>query len=334
MAALNAITNNALLSIVEWGESALRAPVGGETAHVLLNVADVDEIVILAQTPQYTKVVASAAVAMTAAERMAVNAAAPVPALDERLLTGAIFGLHLTAFTDDTVTVSEGCARCIDDNLNLVSTGDLVADITASGAGGLDTGAVTDDTWYSVWLIGGIDDTTDVLLSLSETAPTMPGTYYAKRRIGWVCTDGTDDILPFTQLLNAGADRWMFWHVETNLMSSPGASDTFAVTPVSAATVVPPTAIRQDVFLMVHKGNAGETQAHVEVIPDGWNEVAGGVSWKCYVGSSLFADFRMSTNLTMPVSSTTQIIKYRRDPSGGNSVLLDILNVMGYQDAL
>lgn len=80
MAALNAITNDALLSIVEWGESALRAPGGGETAHVLPNVAGVDEAVIAAERPQFTKVVATAATAMTAGEKAAVEAAAAAAA--------------------------------------------------------------------------------------------------------------------------------------------------------------------------------------------------------------------------------------------------------------
>ncbi len=75
MAALNAITNDALLSIVEWGEDALRSPVSGETAWVLANVDDVDQIVIDTNGPAHTKVVVDVATEMTTPEKDAVDAA-------------------------------------------------------------------------------------------------------------------------------------------------------------------------------------------------------------------------------------------------------------------
>jgi hypothetical protein len=51
------------------------------------------------------------------------------------------------------------------------------------GLGGLDTGSIADG-WYHVFVIGKTDGTTDVLISLSPTAPTMPSGYTLKRRIG------------------------------------------------------------------------------------------------------------------------------------------------------
>ena len=78
MAVLNAITNDALLSIVEWGENVLRNPGAGETAWVLANVDDVDQIVIDANGPAHTKVVADVATEMTTPEKDAVDAAALV----------------------------------------------------------------------------------------------------------------------------------------------------------------------------------------------------------------------------------------------------------------
>lgn len=76
MAALNAITNDALLYIVVWGEGTLQSPEVGETAWVLANVAGVDQSVIDANGPPHTKVVASVATVMTAPEKDAVDAAA------------------------------------------------------------------------------------------------------------------------------------------------------------------------------------------------------------------------------------------------------------------
>lgn len=55
-----------------------------------------------------------------------------------------------------------------------------------TNAGGLDTGAIADGDYY-IWLIYRSDtDVTDVLFSLSATAPTMPTNYNYKRLIGWI----------------------------------------------------------------------------------------------------------------------------------------------------
>lgn len=69
-----------------------------------------------------------------------------------------------------------------------------------SGNGGLDTGTVAADTWYHMWLIERSDtEVTDALFSLSATAPSMPGSYDRKRRIGAVLTDGSANIIAFFQ---------------------------------------------------------------------------------------------------------------------------------------
>lgn len=67
--------------------------------------------------------------------------------------------------------------------------------ITGSGANGLDTGAEGADTWYSVWVIyDSTNDTVAGLLSISATAPTLPGTYDYKARVGWVRNDNSSDL--------------------------------------------------------------------------------------------------------------------------------------------
>ena len=68
-------------------------------------------------------------------------------------------------------------------------------------AGGLDTGAVANSTWYYIWLIKKDSDSSiDALFSTSATSPTMPAGYTYKRRIrGAVLTDGSANILGFEQ---------------------------------------------------------------------------------------------------------------------------------------
>lgn len=66
------------------------------------------------------------------------------------------------------------------------------ADCTNTGANALDTGALANSTWYSVWIIYNPATATAAgLASLSATAPTMPSGYTAKARLGWMRTDGS-----------------------------------------------------------------------------------------------------------------------------------------------
>jgi hypothetical protein len=70
----------------------------------------------------------------------------------------------------------------------------------ATGNGSLDTGSVGASKTYHVFLIRkDSDGSTDILISLSATAPTMPAGYTYKRRIGCFRTDGSNNILKFYQ---------------------------------------------------------------------------------------------------------------------------------------
>lgn len=91
-----------------------------------------------------------------------------------------------------------------DDYVALSSPGALTKQLDAAwavgtDAGGLDTGSVATDTWYSVWAIAKADKVQDVLFSTSASSPTMPASYIYKRRIGWIKTDGSGNIIPFRQ---------------------------------------------------------------------------------------------------------------------------------------
>ena len=99
-----------------------------------------------------------------------------------------------TAASDDTL---------IEDVVMMDFTSAKIKQIDASwsvgsNAGGLDTGAVAIDTWYHVFIIAG-NGVIDALFSLSATAPTMPTGYTAKRRIGSILTDGSANIIAFSQ---------------------------------------------------------------------------------------------------------------------------------------
>lgn len=77
-----------------------------------------------------------------------------------------------------------------------------------SGAGGLDSGSKAADTWYHVWLIRRSDTgVVDALFSTSATAPALPTGYDQRRRIGAVRTDGSGNLVPFTQ-----RGDWFMWN--------------------------------------------------------------------------------------------------------------------------
>jgi len=119
---------------------------------------------------------------------------------------GYIDGLILSnngSDSDHDIDVSVGAARDGADTRNMSLTSSITKQIDAAwavgtAAGGLDTGSVTTDTWYHVWLISN-GATVDALFSTSATSPTMPGGYSYKRRIGSVLTDGSSNIIQFVQ---------------------------------------------------------------------------------------------------------------------------------------
>jgi len=119
---------------------------------------------------------------------------------------GYIVGMKLsndTVDADHDIDINEGECRDAADAVDMVLSA-ITKRIDAAWAvgtnqGGLDTGIVSTDVVYSVWAIYRDDtEVTDVLFSLSHTAPTMPSNYTHKRWIGWVLTDGSSNILPFS----------------------------------------------------------------------------------------------------------------------------------------
>lgn len=97
-------------------------------------------------------------------------------------------------------------AATSDDNADLMTAAAAFTKTTSTwvvgtGNGALDIGSVTTGSWYTDYLIKRPDTAVvDNLLSLSTTAPTMPTSYTEKRRIGSLKTDGSANIIAFTQV--------------------------------------------------------------------------------------------------------------------------------------
>lgn len=120
---------------------------------------------------------------------------------------GYISGLTLARASATTFTVAPGaCANedggtQYDMALASTFTKSLSTWAAGSGNGGLDSGAIAANTWYHVHLIRkDVDQSIDVLLSTSPTAPTsMPSGYTARRRLGSILTNGSSQIVAFSQ---------------------------------------------------------------------------------------------------------------------------------------
>ena len=131
--------------------------------------------------------------AKTAARQMVSANGVLAPAKNLVVTNGATAASQLDIDADE-VLLSDGT------DFLLASSVNETADITASGANGLDTGAEANSTWYHAWVIGKSDGTIDSLLSASATAPTMPGGYTFKGYAGAIYNDGSGNFISISQI--------------------------------------------------------------------------------------------------------------------------------------
>lgn len=119
--------------------------------------------------------------------------------------SGALFGLTLsTAGASPIFGIARGSAA---DSTAVTSmalgtpyTKTTSAWTVGTGVGGLDAGIIANSTWYHVHIIKRPDTgVTDVLFSLSATAPTLPASYTLFRRIGSIRTNASGQWIKFIQ---------------------------------------------------------------------------------------------------------------------------------------
>ncbi len=183
---------------------------------------------------------------------------------------GALYisGLNLTndATTPTTiVNLSAGAARNSTNVNDIVVSASVNLTVTASGAGGLDTGTVATNTLYAVYAIGSSSNQLGngqsysafpgtVMMSLSFTAPTMPAGYDMFRRVGAIRTNGSSQVAKFHQV-GSGAARHMWYDVALATAITAGSSATY----VAVVTTAMVPAINTDVnFLSVFTPTAGD----------------------------------------------------------------------------
>ena len=120
---------------------------------------------------------------------------------------GHIWGVTLSnaADTANDITVAAGEAKDEANTAVMVLAAGITKRIDAAWAvgdaqGGLNTGAVADNTWYEVHLIKRMDTgVVDVMFTTTANRATLPANYTKQRRIGWV-RRGSATLLQFTQV--------------------------------------------------------------------------------------------------------------------------------------
>ncbi len=93
--------------------------------------------------------------------------------------------LTVSRVSASTSRVEPGACRSDDNTFDMRNTGNLDADITLTGAGGLDVQPYADLTHYHLWMIcNPVTEAYAAMWSLSATAPTLPSGYTKKRLLG------------------------------------------------------------------------------------------------------------------------------------------------------
>jgi len=161
------------------------------------------------------------------------------------------------------VTVDELVVETTGNSYGVVRGVSVTISTATTGANGLDTGTVTPNTWYAVWIITN-GTTVAGLLSTSATAPTMPSGYTYKARVGWVRTNATPVLYPTLQS-GRTASYVLDGVVLTQLRQMASGNTNDVLTAASVSSFVPSTAGRINVMVFMSTG----TSVSIGVAPNG-----------------------------------------------------------------
>lgn len=193
-----------------------------------------------------------------------------------------------------------------------------------TGNGSLDTGSIAASTWYHVWLISTAGGTVDVLTSLSASAPTMPGSYTLKRRIGSMKTNGSSQWTKFIQ--NGDLFMWARPVLDV-VVANPG---TAAVT----RTLTAPTGVKTEALIHVMGSCAsGSTDSPGAIYISDLDQddvvaaTSGASSVSLYVGVA--ATFQLGTD-TLVMTNTSAQVRTRLQTSTAGATIY--INTKGWRD--
>lgn len=188
------------------------------------------------------------------------------------LLQNALRGgkVHLRIQNDAAAPLHK--ARILADFLSVDGIGlanlNVSADLTLSGAGGLDTGTEAPNTWYALYVITNESGSAvSGLLHAGTGAPALPPGFSRYRRVGWVRNDGSSNLRRF----HHSGDWWFYDEPFGSLLFVNTTSPATTLTAISAAAFVPPTSTLA--YLKTQMGVTHGNPGVVEIIlrPNGSN---------------------------------------------------------------
>lgn len=243
------------------------------------------------------------------------------------LPTGYVSGLvPISNDSSPTTSVDIDAGSCRDgyDTFDIVSESVLTADITTSGANGLDTGSETADTWYAIHVI---DDSSNVnpvasLLSESHTDPVLPSGYDKFRYVGWVRNNSSSNFLRFSVSGNGSFRHYSYTDSLSGLQVFANQEPTTWTT-VSLDDYVPPTSVHFDPHVQLSVGNNDFVEFRVT-----GTSLANGEGRPIYGGPTTTL---RATNTGLFPTSSSQQIDYRRNDATGAGV---DLYVYGFADTI
>jgi hypothetical protein len=152
-------------------------------------------------------------------------------------------GFNISYTNNTTLTVKQGKARDITNNFDISLEDICVLNTANVGINGLDKGTLAANTWYSLHVVGSSLNirTPGVILSLSDTAPTLPPEYDSFRRLASIRTAGTAIFRNFTNLGNGNLRIVTYDDQAANLIIL-NAGNATSFTAVSSEDLIPPTA--------------------------------------------------------------------------------------------
>jgi len=146
--------------------------------------------------------------------------------------------LQIRFRTSKSVTLFSGAARNSTNIADIILSADTIVDSAIVGANGIDFGTFAANTFYAVYVIGdsrGYSQTAG-LFSLSPDAPIIPLNYDMFRRVGWVLTDGSANIISFVQS-GLNESRNYYYRSSINVLAA-GTATVFTLVNIAAA--IPP----------------------------------------------------------------------------------------------
>lgn len=229
-------------------------------------------------------------------------------------------GLGIAKTAAKVISMATGASRDSTNTNDIILSSTLSINGANVGANGVDVAALIASRFYAVYIIGDSTNYEPVagLLSLSSSSPNLPGTYDMYRRVGWVLTDGSANILQFWQY-GSGQARTYYYDVGISELSG-GSSTTFAA--IDIATSVPPLAT--EVLFNITFTPDGATEV-AEFLPFGSSASNGIVQFGCGVAAAQVG------MVTVPCALDSGVPKVLYKVASGDT--LTVLTA-GYKDIL